>query len=551
MGGQEDLRQKFEKLLEEYQAPSQGTWYYKLNEGNCLEFWIGSYAPRRNERQKELLEIFKERTRDYRLASYYNFRYVVCRRPAISAEDLETDFKALRELLKPIEEKLKHPAETNAVPVGICTVAVPELLKRGLNIPDYQRAYCWEKENILGLLEDISRWTAVHKTPYRIGTVVLKRRQKDESVADGNQPEFDVIDGQQRLITLALCEPDKGETMKNVFLGSSNQTVQARNAIGNAHELVKKWKEAKVEKPLDLSKVEVGVVVVGAEQSDDLAFNFFNHLNSSGVPLTDYELLKGHHLRYVKDSETAEIMARRWHALEIGEIEGRKEQELLLHKCLFRIRKWLAKEEFPANADRQRDLRVLFKEFSLGFTPFPGLCSSYRPFGIDSLLAGGVEFFDYVEFFRKSFESFAELPATQALKPLEGHSYGTLYEGILALSFLFYCKFGDIYLNEAVYAIAWNISRIRNETRIKRAYIGTRTRPEFRNIAIIISRATHEGEVLGWLLDQRDIYLKENLGATAARYWSALQKIGKELQGKDSRLEKEERDYIGKLEKRA
>ena len=326
-----------------------------------------------------------------------------------------------------------------------------------------------------------------------------------------------------------------------VVLGSSNQTKQAIDAIKTTKKIVKSWTETH---KIDLKNIIVGVVVIGASESDDLSFNFFNHLNSSGVPLTDYELLKGHHLRYVKDDSVAEIMARRWHELDTGKIE--KCKEYLLHRCLFRIRKWLARKEFPANADHL-ETHSLFKEFSLGFEPLSGLCTSYRPTEIDSLLSGGIEFFDYVEKFRKVFEAFMTQPAAKALESLRGHSHGTLYDGILALSFLFYYKFGDIYLNEAVYAIAWVVSRIRNEHQIRRAYIGNRS--EFRTVAMVITKATHEGEVLGSLLNPQNTYSVENKGKTAVAYWKELGKIAEALQGANSTLVKNNLSFIDTITK--
>ena len=279
---------------------------------------------------------------------------------------------------------------------------------------------------------------------------------------------------------------------------------------------------------------------IGKKEKEDLSFNFFNHLNSSGVLLTDYELLKGHHLRYVKDDSVAETMAERWHALD--NIHDRGGKELLLHKCLFRIRKWLAKEDFPANAD-QLETHALFKEFSLGFEPVDGLCTSYKPAEIDSFLSGGIEFFDYVDRFRQLFESFMERKTIQHIEPLRCSE--TLWEGIVALLFLFYCKFGDVYLNEAAYAIVWFVSRIRNEWAIRRDYIGKRD--EFRKAATAIARATHEGEVLGQLLNRLDCYTITREGKTADAYWKALREVAVQLQGESSTLTKEHLDFIDSL----
>lgn len=504
-----------------------------------LEFWVDTYANKREELQRELRNIFshQEFQRDYSLGSYYSARGVCCRRPAITIEELKEDYAKLKILLNPIEEVV-YKAQSHgkdSPPVGIGEINVPNLLGLNLAIPNYQRAYCWGKENIVGLLEDISHWQKKHgdEKKYRIGTIILKEQ---------NSENYDVIDGQQRIITLGILQAElkKPDAKLEIRLGSSNQTRTARNAIADAKTIVAAWLKSKRNFAVDLDSVTVGLVVIGGRSSEDLSFNFFNHLNSSGVLLTDYELLKGHHLRYVKDDSVAEIMASRWRALDI--IHGKGGKEYLLHKFLFRIRKWLAREDFSANADRL-ETHALFKEFSLGFEPVEGLCTSYKPAEINSLLSGGIEFFDYVDRFRQLFESFMERKTIQHIEPLRCSE--TLWEGTAALLFLFYCKFGDVYLNEAAYAIGWFVSRIRNEWAIRRDFIGKRD--EFRTAAIAIARATHEGEVLGQLLNRLDCYTITRKGRTADAYWKALREVAAKLQGMSSKLAKERLNFIDSL----
>ena len=65
-----------------------------------------------------------------------------------------------------------------------------------LKIPDYQRIYCWEDSNVKCLLDDLVEHLTHHsgQTPYRLGTIILHYHDN----------HYDIIDGQQRLVTLSL-----------------------------------------------------------------------------------------------------------------------------------------------------------------------------------------------------------------------------------------------------------------------------------------------------------------------------------------------------------
>lgn len=80
--------------------------------------------------------------------------------------------------------------------------SINELLNMKLDIPDYQRPYKWDIQNIDDLFSDITnamsaadRYRADFK--YRIGTIILHETK------DGF---FDVVDGQQRIISLVLLK---------------------------------------------------------------------------------------------------------------------------------------------------------------------------------------------------------------------------------------------------------------------------------------------------------------------------------------------------------
>ena len=62
-------------------------------------------------------------------------------------------------------------------------------------IPSFQRAYTWQTENIAQLVTDLQDACHNPGTPYFLGSLILVR--------DG-QTKYQVIDGQQRLISLSI-----------------------------------------------------------------------------------------------------------------------------------------------------------------------------------------------------------------------------------------------------------------------------------------------------------------------------------------------------------
>jgi len=77
---------------------------------------------------------------------------------------------------------------------------IAQLLAQQLTIPEYQRPYKWQPKHVNQLIDDIFN----HRTKpcYRLGTVVL--HQDKESVNENKKETLNIVDGQQRLLTLTL-----------------------------------------------------------------------------------------------------------------------------------------------------------------------------------------------------------------------------------------------------------------------------------------------------------------------------------------------------------
>ena len=67
-----------------------------------------------------------------------------------------------------------------------------------LVVPEYQRPYKWTVRNAIQLLDDIIEAKNSSKEVYRVGTLIL---HKD---TDHGQEVYNIVDGQQRIITFSL-----------------------------------------------------------------------------------------------------------------------------------------------------------------------------------------------------------------------------------------------------------------------------------------------------------------------------------------------------------
>ena len=529
-------------------------WYeIQHYDNDCwmLRFCVDSYAPSRKELQHEVMNLLQTKLELHRYfygRSYYNAYFVEGRNPITSVKDLEHDLGILKSKIDEIFPRIgiasNLPIEDK---VTISTMDVKSILSDEefrIRIPDYQRGYCWKKENIIGLLEDIQQWQLTHtEGEYQVGSIVLSKK------ADENA--YDVIDGQQRLLTLSMLSSCQGDGYAaRIEIGENNKRQTAVWHLQNAKRVIDEWLARKRvidnngtdKNPIiDLSRVQVSVVCINEQdtQDADLPFLFFNHLNSLGKRLSDYDLLKSHHLRFITGDGLSKIMATRWHAIDKTSNEKLKDIDLkseVLHKMMFRLRNWRSKTDFSYEADNSIS-HELFRHFAVDFTPVKNLCTSYKELRFDSILSGGLEFFNYVDGYRRKYEAFCETPGYEILrKHLFWHSNGILYDGIRALSFLFFCKFGDVYLSDAMYCIAYRISILRNEYQVRRDCLKGN---EFQSIAQLIDRVTHECEFLGTMLDARNRYSISNNGTTATNYWNSLRYFGDELKSKmSSNIEK-------------
>ena len=166
---------------------------------------------------------------------------------------------------------------------------INELLHMKLNIPNYQRPYKWDTQNIDELLSDITnaicdaeRYDTEFK--YRIGTIILHETEKDI---------FDIVDGQQRIISLVLLkqyiEPDFTCTILDKPF--SNKITQYN--IHRNYGFIRDWfslKDDDIRRKFANAFKDILEVVVISVNKESEAFQLFDSQNTRGKALDPHDL---------------------------------------------------------------------------------------------------------------------------------------------------------------------------------------------------------------------------------------------------------------------
>ncbi|HEG0589403.1 TPA: DUF262 domain-containing protein [Campylobacter coli] len=266
-----------------------------------------------------------------------------------------------------------------------------------LNIPDYQRPYTWEKEQVKILLKDISEQVNKNDQKYLLGSLILHKN---------NENKFNIVDGQQRLTTLALilkvlCENNQekcNEYKMGNFLGEIKYSHnESKYHIKENYEYIKTYFESYNEKYKFLTYLldNIEFICVLAPSEDD-AFLFFDSANSKGKALKSYDLIKAFHLHSLekKQGNMLDYYARKFENLAKDE----KKITILFDELLAPARAWLKHKSINAN-----DIKA-YEEFCKEFFSDKFLYSKEN-LGILSNFANGVDFFEYLfkydEFFDK------------------------------------------------------------------------------------------------------------------------------------------------------
>lgn len=198
-----------------------------------------------------------------------------------------------------------------------------------LKIPVYQRNYDWTEANVKRLLEDINI-VVQDKKPHFIGAIVYMESQN----SDLGMPEYLIIDGQQRLTTITLLlqalrdlcgendqrtadmiesfltnkyspdeykiklKPIKSDNIQyEALLNHKFDKIDQEGHVYKNYEVAKKtfasWINAGVipQEILNALK-QLQVVGIGLKKGEDDPQVIFESINSTGVALTNSDLIR-------------------------------------------------------------------------------------------------------------------------------------------------------------------------------------------------------------------------------------------------------------------
>ena len=245
---------------------------------------------------------------------------------------------------------------------------IKDIFKKWFCIPNYQRSYVWEKDQVSDLLDDIYEAYLKNKGikdkgEYFLGSLVLKSNNTE----DKTYVDYDVLDGQQRLTTLFLiiavirdfntdCQktaskfiyqeadiyeniPERSRIIFNIrddvkkfidkFVIPKNATLKIEelknetqytknisiknmaNTIIFAHEYLK---QKEIDDLFAYLCNNVMLIYVATENLDD-AFKLFTVLNNRGIKLRNADILKADNLSFIPENSQNEF-AKKWEEVE-------------------------------------------------------------------------------------------------------------------------------------------------------------------------------------------------------------------------------------------
>lgn len=379
-------------------------------------------------------------------------------------DPLIQDFYAKRTASKHSSISVAKTSVESEKTVDLMTLMLGDIYTWNLHIPDYQRIYCWEEKHVKCLLSDLLFHRELHEaknSPYRLGTIILHCH-------DG---VFDIIDGQQRLVTLSLLLDELG--IETCLMTQHFDSSVAQNYVGFNKYLIENYVRKHVADKEQflryiLENIQFNVLTL-QNASLDLAYTFFSNENSRGVALTDYDLLKAHHLRFIPESyeQQSRKAADTWNQMiqsgriRVTEDEPIPDYERTLDTYLFNLRQWMRMQ----NVETKENDRHIKNEYEAA-PIMPELPPFGEQFFFNEPIQGGTHFFAFTEAHLTNYHLFVETEAYKAVHSrLMGRGSIQWYRNAIeTLLFGYFEKFGQHCLSDATVLVARRLLEDRYNT---------------------------------------------------------------------------------------
>lgn len=331
------------------------------------------------------------------------------------------------------------------------TIVLSELLKKNLSIPSYQRAYEWEKKNVFTLLDDIYKYYLEDRTTNLGAIIVHKDKDKDR---------YEIVDGQQRLITLslllrALDFSYDNDLLKNKILCTDNveaRIVKNYQSIKDFLRLISKDESWNQEKFSNYIKQRICFYILAAKTRDE-AFQLFDGRNSKYKDLTPIDLLKAYHLGVIGDADKYEMrdILEPWHK-NINDPfsidDSCNKVEYLFNHVLFNIYNWSLNKE---TRDFTKEDIYLYKGYKENDAyPYVDYCRKNNSFQVNKPFKAGEGFFKMIEKYVKDLEIIIENRGLKTKLPPEVTEGDIFDYRLRRINYLYYSamltffdRFGD------------------------------------------------------------------------------------------------------------
>ena len=285
-----------------------------------------------------------------------------------------------------------------------------------LCVPLYQRPYKWTARNAIQLLDDIIDAKNSNKERYRVGTLILHKTKE--------KGQYDIVDGQQRIITFsllltALRENSIGVLKQKIYDNTYNgyNIANNYNALFRRVGLKSEDNDSAVEHQREMEHLKDYIenrceliVVITTDVSE--AFQFFDSQNARGKALYPHDLLKAYHLREmnnISEDETERIV-KDWEQVSQRDLAD------FFGNYLYRIKEWVAGNKANILNEHNihmfkgvtRSARTPYAQFyksaycyadmvNSSAMPFVSGTRNVNAFQLDTPIIAGKPFFEYTK----------------------------------------------------------------------------------------------------------------------------------------------------------